>query len=272
MGKSTAEQRRPINVSATEAKARFDRGLKGQRLALAVTIASATVSAFFFLYLFDDGDHSTATITSIIFASIAVVASQFIVPIGDTYRYRIPEPRARVFIVVALTIWLLIFVATGAIGFVFDDHDNEFGTGICGMLLFALLIVVLPGILRVHSGISSRLLVGYPAIRAWTQNDWDHVDAIVVAGADGQVHLGVRVRPGGNLPQYREGSGDILTDIPGRIVVDAARFNLSHLCWATNLTGRSGITIYERFQGRDYPLFQSNSSQGPPQPYATELR
>ncbi|KXO95924.1 hypothetical protein [Tsukamurella pseudospumae] len=87
---------------------------------------------------------------------------------------------------------------------------------------------------------------------------WGNVDAFVVAERGDTVEIGVRTRADAPADAMPTKDGEVLADLPYRVILPASAFDWSALHWAANQSGRSDIALVRRDAAGDTVAAWSN--------------
>lgn len=86
----------------------------------------------------------------------------------------------------------------------------------------------------------------FPMCKTGHDGSWDTIDGVVVTTAPGTVEIGLILAPGAEVTSAKNKPGEILTDLPLRVLVPDTKFDLEAMKWALNQSGRTDVPLIER--------------------------
>ncbi|MBV0919274.1 hypothetical protein [Mycobacteroides chelonae] len=86
----------------------------------------------------------------------------------------------------------------------------------------------------------------FPMCKTEHDGSWDTIDGVVVTTAPGTVEIGLILAPGVKVTPAKNKPGEILTDLPVRVLVPDNKFDLEAMKWALNQSGRNDVPLIER--------------------------
>ena len=85
-----------------------------------------------------------------------------------------------------------------------------------------------------------------PMCRTHHDGSWETIDGVVVTTAPGTVEIGLILAPGVEVKPAKVKRGEVLTDLPVRVLVPDTKFDLEGMKWALNQSGRTDVPLIER--------------------------
>lgn len=85
-----------------------------------------------------------------------------------------------------------------------------------------------------------------PMCRTDHDGSWETIDAVVVTTAPGTVEIGLILAPAVKVTPAKKKRGEVLTDLPVRVLVPDTKFDLEGMKWALNQSGRTDVPLIER--------------------------
>ncbi|ORB50343.1 hypothetical protein BST43_22450 [Mycobacteroides saopaulense] len=86
----------------------------------------------------------------------------------------------------------------------------------------------------------------FPMCKTEHDGSWDTIDGVVVTTAPGTVEIGLILAPGAEVKPAKNKPGEVLTDLPVRVLVPDTKFDLEAMKWALNQSGRTDVPLIER--------------------------
>ena len=251
-------------VNAADALARAKRSASYAIIPRFVAIMAGIVVVFAFGFIYDNPASAPSWITVLIAGSICAGCALLTRTLMRKAQYRITVPYAAL----RLTVMLIAFFVAFAILANFLDGQGvteRSGRVFMRPLFMIGLVTLTVWQLRV-AGLFNGNALGL--FFRTTQVHWGQVGAVVISpgSAAGQVEIGVRPVPGVELPLSKPRTGEVLTDLPQRVLVRTKDFDLDRLHWALNQSGRTDLQVLERTPDGERVLRTANAPLTPAPP------
>ncbi|MGC4935217.1 hypothetical protein ACLQ3C_16220 [Gordonia sp. DT30] len=226
------------------------------KFVLFFTLIAGLAAAVALGYLVDDITARPAWIALLIAGVICAGATVWSRHIMSGVRYRIGIPFGPLVLVGAVAAFLAVWAV---VAFVLETIGGD-GSPLESVNRW-LLIVGLIAVPTRYLTVSNRFTGNaFTLMVRQTRVPWTSVGAVVfTAGSKpGTIEIGVRSNGPTGTSSLKTRKGELLTDLPYRVVVTQRSFDLDRLHWALNQSGRADIPLIERTPMGERVVLRSN--------------